>query len=90
MNNSLSEVETFVRFKLLITKDDFRDYFEQAGGGLEHAKINTISILTGIPLKGKDNYIYYQFILPLTKINFPNESLSDPTKSLDIIYDIFE
>lgn len=90
LNNSLSEVETFVRFKLLITKDDFRDYFEQAGGGLEHARVNTISILTGIPMKAKDGYIYYQRILPLTKINFPNESLADPTKSLDIIYDIFE
>lgn len=92
INNDLEEIETFVRIQLSITKEDFRDYFinDKTSGGLSEAKVNTISLLTAYPVVKPDGYTYYQNIMPFTRINFPNEELFDTTKSLDIIYDVFE
>ena len=82
-----TDVETYVELKLTVTKDDCREYFD-ATTGINDAKINTISLLTAVP-KTIDGYTYYQSIRPLTKLNFPNESLIDLTKGIDIVYHIY-
>lgn len=82
-----TEVETYVELNLSITKDDCREFFD-ATTGINTAKINTISLLTAVP-KVVNGYTYYQEIMPLTKLNFPNESLIDLTKGIDITYHIY-
>lgn len=86
-HKSMSEAETFVELKLTITKDDCREFFDKTTG-INDAKINTISLLTGVPVV-IDGYTYYQGVRPLTKLNFPNESLIDLTKGIDITYHIY-
>lgn len=87
ISDNTTDVETFVELNLAITKEDCREFFE-ATTGIKDAKVNTISLLTAVP-KVIDGYIYYQGIRPLTKLNFPNESLIDTTKGIDITYHIY-
>ena len=87
ISDNKMDVETYVELKLTITKEDCREYFD-ATTGISDAKINTISLLTAVP-KEMNGYTYYQGIRPLTKLNFPNESLIDLTKGIDITYHIY-
>lgn len=87
LSNRLDEVESYVELKLAITKEDCRDFF-LATTGINDARVNTISLLTAWE-KEIDGHIYYQDIRPLTKLNFPNETLIDTSKALDIIYHIY-
>lgn len=87
ISDNNTDVETYVELKLTITKEDCREFFE-ATTGINDAKINTISLLTAVP-KEINGYTYYQGIRPLTKLNFPNESLIDLTKGIDITYHIY-
>ena len=86
-SQNTSDAETFVEFKLRITKDDFRDYF-RATSSINDAKINSISILTAWYIEGS-GYKWYQDIIPLTQLNIPNEALIDLTKGIDITYHIY-
>lgn len=81
------EVESFVELRLKVTKEDCRDYFTATTGDND-AKVNTISLLTAWP-RIINGHTYYQDIRPLTKLNFPNETLIDKTKGLDITYHIY-
>lgn len=85
-DNSM-DAETYVELNLTITKDDCREFF-QATTGINDAKVNTISLLTAVETT-INGYKYYQDIRPLTKLNFPNESLIDLTKGIDITYHIY-
>ena len=67
-----------------ITKDDCRDFFI-SNQGINASKINTISLCTAFPTVSNGN-VYYQGIRPLTRLNFPNESLIDLTKGIQNIY----
>lgn len=87
ISDNTMDVETYVELKLTITKDDCREFFE-ATTGIKDAKVNTLSLLTAYP-KDINGYTYYQGIRPLTKLNFPNESLIDLTKGIDITYHIY-
>lgn len=87
ISDNTMDVETYVELKLTVTKEDCREYFD-ATTGINDAKINTISLLTAVP-KEMNGYTYYQGIRPLTKLNFPNESLIDLTKGIDITYHIY-
>ena len=87
ISDNTMDVETYVELKLTITKDDCREFFD-ATTGIKDAKINTLSLLTAVP-KELNGYTYYQGIRPLTKLNFPNESLIDLTKGIDITYHIY-
>lgn len=85
-DNSI-DIETYVELKMSITKEDCRDFFI-ARQGINDAKINTISLCVAYPMD-YNGHTYYQGIRPLTRLNFPNESLIDLTKGIDIIYDLF-
>lgn len=87
ISDNTLDVETYVELNLTITKEDCREFFEETTG-INDAKINTISLLTAVP-KELNGYVYYQGIRPLTKLNFPNESLIDLTKGIDITYHIY-
>lgn len=84
--------ETYVEITLSITKEDFRDYFNNAST-IEQARINCISLCSAYPCvnggASGDGFIYYQDIKPLTRLNFPNESLIDISKGIDIIYHVY-
>jgi hypothetical protein len=82
-----SDAETFVEMQLRITKDDFRDYF-RATTSINDARVNSISLLTAWYTEG-EGYKWYQDIIPLTQLNFPNESLIDLTKGIDITYHVY-
>lgn len=87
LSNREDEVESFVELQLKITKDDCRDFF-LATTGINSAKISSMSLLTAWTTE-VDGITYYQDIRPLTKLHFPNESLIDTSKGLDITYHIF-
>ena len=84
---------TFVEMTMQITKEDFREWFnddEGGGGGINNAKINSISLLTAWYKDDfGDGYRYYQDIQPFTQLNIPNEPLIDLTKGIDITYHIY-
>ena len=81
------EAETVVTMQLSITRTDCRDYFINTTG-INDCRINTISLCTAWK-RTIDGYDYYQDIRPLTKLNFPNESLIDLNKSITFSYSIY-
>lgn len=86
INTSL-EAETIVTMQLSISKSDCRDYFISTTG-INDARINCISICTGWP-KEVNGITVYQDIRPVTRLNFPNESLIDTEKSITYSYSIY-
>ena len=84
-----SEPEVFVELKLQVTKEDCRQFFRETTG-INDARLNTLSLLTCWAYQDpEDGFTYYQDIRPLTKYNFPNESLIDLSKGLDITYHLY-
>ena len=77
---------------MTIHLNDCREFFEvnpDETGGINHAKINTISLLLAKRETNSElELVNYKDIRPLTKINFPNEPLSDIHEGLDIIYQV--
>lgn len=87
ISDNTLDVESYVELKMSVLRSDCRDYFIYTTG-INDARINSISLLTAFP-KTINGYTYYQNIRPLTKLNFPNESLIDLTKAIDFVYQIF-
>lgn len=86
--DSSQNAECFVETRLRITRQDFRDYFEQVTGW-DNALINTISLLFAWYDDTIDDYIWYQQVVPFSKLNIPNEWLVDLGKAIDIIYRVY-
>lgn len=82
------EAETIISMQLSITQTDCRDYFIETTG-INDCRINTISLCTAWKKTFDDGFEYYQDIRPLTRLNFPNESLIDLKKSITISYSIY-
>lgn len=83
--------ECYVETRLRVTRQDFRDYFEQVTGW-EEARINTLSLLYAwydIDENDEKKLVYYQQVLPFSKLNFSNIWLVDLTKAVDFNYQIF-
>ena len=94
-DDRLSEAEIVVQLKMSITPSDCREYFELLTG-TNTAKINTISLCTAVPYTDSSNgtissgdTLYYRDIKPFTKFNFPNESLINTSKGIDITYYLY-
>ena len=88
-SSNSNDAQVYIELNLKIIKDDCRDYFIN-GEGINNARINTISLLTAWPVLDSNGDVSdYCDIRPLTKLNIPNEALSDTSKGLDITYDIF-
>ena len=87
LSERVDDIESFVEIKMSVTKDDARDFFKETTG-IETAKISSISLLSSW-VKEIDEFNYYQDIRPVTRYNFPTESLIDLSKGIDIIYDIY-
>lgn len=91
-----SDAEIVVELKMNIDITDCREYFNQTVGS-NSSRVNTISLLTAVPYLGTDPYgadtstdrLFYQDIRPLTKFNFPNESLINSAKGIDITYYLY-
>lgn len=81
------EIESFIEIKLSISTDDCKEFFENTIG-INHTKINTISLLKCWS-REIGGFTYYQDIRPVTKINFPNEILFNLKKGLDIYYYVY-
>jgi hypothetical protein len=79
---------------MTISASDCREYFKNLDA-MSSARINTISLCTAVPYLGKDSAgdadykKFYQDIRPFTKFNFPNESLSDTSKGIEISYYLY-
>lgn len=80
--------ECYVETRLRVTRQDFRDYFEQVLGW-DKAEINTLSLLYAWYDDDLDTYRYYQQIFPATKLNFPTIMLQDLNKAVDFNYQVF-
>lgn len=97
---SADKAQSYVELHLKITKDDCREFFI-THKGLENAKINQISLVSAWEksvsvtkldkagnLKTK-TYQYFQDIRPFSLINISNEIISDPSKSISILYTLY-
>lgn len=82
-------VEVYVEMRLSISKEDFRDYFDQVLGW-DNANISTISLLYAWYDNGfGDTFKWYQDILPYSKFNFSQEQLKDLNRAIDFNYQIY-
>jgi hypothetical protein len=97
--DSSQEVEIYVEMRLSVTRQDFRDYFDDVTGWGD-ANISTISLLTGWydnticenPEAEESDRIYYKWyqdVLPFSKFNFGQEQLSNLNRALDMIYQVY-
>jgi hypothetical protein len=86
--DSTQAAECYVEVKLDIDRTDFRDYFEKVTGW-DNAIINSLSLVYGWYDNTIDKYLWYQQLLPYSKLNIPNEYLIDETKRLAISYEIY-
>lgn len=93
--NKKADVDTVLELHMTITPSDCREFFKNRSA-LESARINTISLCTAIPYEAKDSSAsgevtrkYYRDIRPFTKFNFPNESLVDTSKGIEISYFLY-
>lgn len=101
-NSSVSadQAQSYVELHLKITKDDCREFFI-THNGLEEAKINQLSLVSGwtktvskTKLDASGNfttkdYEILQQVRPFSLCNFPTEILSSREKSLNIIYTLY-
>lgn len=87
ISDNTMDVESYVEIKMTLLRSDCRDFFI-ATTGINDARVNSISLLTAVPMQ-INGYTYYQNIRPLTKLNFSNEELIELTKGIDFIYQIF-
>lgn len=86
---STQQVETYVEMRLSVTKEDFRDYFDDVLGW-DNANISTISLLMAWydDTRG-DTYRWYQDIIPYSKFNFSQEKLVDLNRAIDFNYQVY-
>lgn len=97
---SADRAQTYVEIHLKITKNDCRDFFI-AHKGLENAKINQISLVSGwkrdiertkLDIDGNTRtktIEAFTDIRPFSLINIPTEILSDPDKSVSCVYTLY-
>lgn len=94
------KAQSYVELHLKITSEDCREFFI-THKGLENAKINQISLVSGWKktvsvtkldkasnMQTKD-IEYFQDIRPFSVINIPNEILSDRSKSISCLYTLY-
>lgn len=95
-STGVGEGEIVIELKMSIDPSDCREYFRAINAN-NSARINTISLCTAIPYEATDHsgpgtgnkYKYYRDIRPFTKFNFPNESLIDSSKGIEISYFLY-
>lgn len=97
---SADQATSYVELHLKITREDVREFYI-AHSGIEQARINQISLLTGwqkdVQVTKLDSlgnmrsatYSYLQDVRSFSVCNFPNEVMSDSQKSISIIYTLF-
>ena len=96
---SSQAVETYVEMRLSITRQDFRDYFDDVLGW-DNANISTISLLMAwyddticeddtLPEEDQIFYRWYQDIIPYSKFNFGQEDLVDLNRAIDFNYQVY-
>ena len=94
INDQIYNVETdqtaecYVETRLRITRNDFRDYFEQVRGW-DMARISTLSLCYAWYDDTIDKYRWYQQIYPYTKLNFSVEWLVQLDKAIDFQYSVY-
>ena len=96
--DSTQQVEVFVEMRLSVSRLDCRDYFDTVLGW-ENADVSSISLLSAwyrdIPINPEADpefqttQRWYQEILPYSKFNFRNEDLSNLSRAVDFIYNVY-
>lgn len=81
-------INTYMQFNIKISKDDVREYFKTAGGGISKARINTLGLFIGYPVS-EHGRTEYKGVQLFSKLNFNNEPLDNESKELNIIYKIY-
>lgn len=86
--DSSQAAECYVEVRCRVTRNDFRDYFEQVVGW-ENAVINSFSLLYAWYDDTIDDYLWFQQITPYSKLAFSNIWLVDLTKAIDFNYQVY-
>lgn len=90
-NNTDQVTECYVETRLRITRNDFRDFFEQIIGW-DNARISSLSLCYAWEYEITEDdkvHKYYQDIYPYTKLNFPVEFLVNLDKAIDFNYQVY-
>lgn len=82
------EAELYVETVLMVTKDDFRDYFINTTG-INTARMNQFSLCQAWEVTDPDGHKWYKDITPVTQVNISTESLIDLTKGIEITYQTY-
>ena len=82
------EAELYVETVLMVTKDDFRDYFINTTG-INTARMNQFSLCQAWEVTDKNGYKWYKDITPVTQVNIATEPLIDLTKGVEITYQTY-
>lgn len=88
-NASNPNPQVYVEMKMAVTAEDCRSFFAAITDN--NRIINTISIMAAVPsaVTGVSGIYAPRHVRPITKLNFPSESLADDSKGLDITYQIY-
>ena len=90
-NNTDQVTECYVETRLRITRNDFRDFFEDVIGW-DNARISSLSLCYAWEYEIEEDdktHKYYQDIYPYTKLNFPVEFLINLDKAIDFNYQVY-
>ena len=82
------EAELYVETVLMVTKDDFRDYFINTTG-INTARFNQFSLCQAWEVTDSEGHKWYQDITPVTQVNISTEPLIDLTKGVEITYQTY-
>lgn len=82
------EAELYVETVLMVTKDDFRDYFINTTG-INTARFNQFSLCNAYEVTDSEGHIWYRDIQPVTQVNISTEPLIDLTKGVEITYQTY-
>lgn len=95
--DSSQQVEVYVELRLSVNRLDFREYFELIGW--ENADISSVSLITAwaedivsnpdARVEDQKKYRYFHDCIPYTKYNFKAEDLSERTRAIDFIYQLY-
>lgn len=86
--DSSQAAECYVETRLLVSRQDFRDYFDQVLGW-DQANISSVSLLYGWYSDKIDQYRWYQQVIPYTRLNFSNIWLTDLSKAVVFQYAVY-
>lgn len=82
-------IKVFTKYRAVIDQRDIREYFKYTEGSTLRSLINSVGLITGYPLLGKDGTEEYFNVRGMTTFNMENQELKDSESTITFIYRLF-